>query len=158
MGIYDDKHNKIGEKDCDWYKPEVFQGDETNGQNTLAYTQAVNAQGLCGSSNWRLPTKSELESLVYCSNGKYKTLNADEAGHICDDSASYPFINTYYFPDRNTDAYLSSSPSTLNATRNFYYDRDAWINDVWTVMFSFGDSESSHKSYNGSESSATKNL
>jgi peptidoglycan hydrolase CwlO-like protein len=95
--------------------PEDFIGVENKGQNTEAYTKAVNAQGLCGSSNWRLPTKSELLSLVYCSNDKYKTLGADDYGYICDDSATYPRINTTYFPD-----YISFWSSSPNANYSYH--------------------------------------
>ena len=58
-----------------WFSDEVnggFEGDETgaNGTclltncNTSAYVQAVNAQGLCGFYDWRLPTHHELFSLM----------------------------------------------------------------------------------------------
>ena len=59
-----------------WFSDEVnggFEGDETgaNGTclltncNTSAYVQAVNAQGLCGFYDWRLPTHHELFSLMH---------------------------------------------------------------------------------------------
>ena len=59
-----------------WYSDEVnggFEGDETGANatclltncNTSAYVQAVNAQGLCGFYDWRLPTHHELFSLMH---------------------------------------------------------------------------------------------
>ncbi|GFD67284.1 DUF1566 domain-containing protein [Alteromonas sp. KUL106] len=59
-----------------WFSEEVnggFEGDEAgaNGTclltncNTSAYVQAVNAQGLCGFYDWRLPTHHELFSLMH---------------------------------------------------------------------------------------------
>ena len=59
-----------------WYSEEVnggFEGDQTGlnatclltSCNTSAYVQAVNAQGLCGFYDWRLPTHDELFSLMH---------------------------------------------------------------------------------------------
>ena len=59
-----------------WYSEEVnggFEGDQTGANatclltscNTSAYVQAVNAQGLCGFYDWRLPTHHELFSLMH---------------------------------------------------------------------------------------------
>ena len=59
-----------------WYSDEVnggFEGDETGSNatclltncNTSAYVEAVNAQGLCGFYDWRLPTHHELFSLMH---------------------------------------------------------------------------------------------
>ncbi|MDD5754313.1 MAG: DUF1566 domain-containing protein [Methylococcales bacterium] len=89
-------------------KPEYFVGFESNGQNTLAYTKAVNEQGLCGSSNWRLPTNLELVSLVYCSDGKYETLGVADKGNICKSEIS--LTNITYFPAiTNNTSFWSSS-------------------------------------------------
>ncbi len=44
--------------------------------DTLSYARAVNEQGLCGYSDWRLPTKEELETLVeYSDNPKQATID-----------------------------------------------------------------------------------
>lgn len=59
-----------------WYSDEVnggFEGDESGASatclltncNTSAYVEAVNAQGLCGFYDWRLPTHHELFSLMH---------------------------------------------------------------------------------------------
>ena len=70
-------------------------GYENGGNNTQAFAQAVNAQdngqGLCGHSNWRLPSKQELHSIV--NYGKYN-----------------PAIDTAYFPNTQNNWYWSSSP------------------------------------------------
>ena len=67
-------------------------GDSASYCNTEAFVARVNAAGLCGANNWRLPTREELRSVV----------------HYGKDSK--PRIDTEYFP--NTDAfYWSSSPS-----------------------------------------------
>ncbi|MEI6746298.1 MAG: DUF1566 domain-containing protein [Methylococcaceae bacterium] len=109
------------------YKPEEFIGYENNGQNTEAYTKAVNATGLCGSSNWRLPTNEELKSLVYCSDGKTTTPAKEESGSIeCTGSSAYPAINTTYFDYYDDSYYWSSSPNARNSGR------------VWAVSFDYG--------------------
>lgn len=77
--------------------------------DTYAFTNAVNTQGLCGAKDWRMPTKGELEGLVYCSDNQTKTLGKEESDYICTGSPSRPTINTTYFPDIK-DNYWSSSP------------------------------------------------
>ncbi len=59
-----------------------------------AYATSVNAAGLCGASDWRLPTRRELMSLV-------------------DYSVAYPgpTIDTAWFPNTQQNAFWSSSPS-----------------------------------------------
>ena len=44
--------------------------------DTSSYARAINSQGLCGFSDWRLPTKDELETLVdYNNDPKQATIN-----------------------------------------------------------------------------------
>ncbi|WP_297927272.1 DUF1566 domain-containing protein, partial [uncultured Agitococcus sp.] len=78
-----------------------FEGYVNNGNNTQAFAQAVNAQGLCGHNNWRLPSKEELRSIV--NYGKFN-----------------PAIDSAYFPNTQSDWYWSSSPVA-------YYSGSAWI-------------------------------
>lgn len=61
--------------------------------NTQAYVARVNAAGLCGASDWRLPGVEELQA-------------------IADYSRSDPAIDTGYFPYTLSDWYWSSSPFT----------------------------------------------
>ncbi len=61
--------------------------------NTEAFVTRVNAAGLCGANDWRLPTRAELVGLM----------NLNRAS---------PAIDTNYFPNtRNTGYYWTSSPS-----------------------------------------------
>jgi hypothetical protein len=64
-----------------WYNPDKsLNGGAAGGQNggrctgskcdTYAYVKAVNAKGLCGAGDWRLPTREELLSIV--DNGQFK--------------------------------------------------------------------------------------
>ena len=118
-----------------WYKPIGDNGGNAgytdidgnpncstqNNCNTDAFTNAVNTQGLCGKKDWRMPTKDELKTLVYCSDGKYKTDGS------CTDYASFtrPTINTTYFPN-TSKFYWTSSPYP-------YY-----ISYAWLVNFYYG--------------------
>ena len=85
-----------------WYNPNdaINGGDpgrQTGGNcsgsdcNTHAFVQAVNASGLCGAKDWRLPTKKELLSIVH--NGRSK-----------------PAIDGGYFPNSLPTYYWSGSP------------------------------------------------
>ncbi|AUJ71234.1 Lcl domain-containing protein [Pseudoalteromonas sp. NC201] len=59
--------------------------------NTHAYVERVNTQGLCGVSDWRLPNREELRSII-------------------DYSTTHPAIDTNYFPQTLSGWYWSSSP------------------------------------------------
>ena len=63
------------------------------GSNTYGYVAAVNASGLCGFTDWRLPTAKELQTLV-----NY--------------GVAYPgpTIDTTWFPNTQGSWYCSSSP------------------------------------------------
>jgi hypothetical protein len=85
-----------------WYNPDpttnggdpgVQDGGACEGStcDTLGYAAAVNAQGLCGASDWRLPETEELRSIV----------SYDRYG---------PAIDTNYFPDTRSTWFWSASP------------------------------------------------
>jgi PKD repeat protein len=61
--------------------------------NSVGFKNAVNAAGLCGANDWRLPTPDELQGLV-------------------DYGVAYPgpTIDATWFPNTQGDAYRSSSP------------------------------------------------
>ena len=59
--------------------------------DTHAFVQKVNEQELCGLSDWRLPTRTELLSIVDNSNFK-------------------PAVDTRFFPNTVPAYYWSSSP------------------------------------------------
>ncbi|MEJ2201865.1 MAG: DUF1566 domain-containing protein [Desulfuromonadaceae bacterium] len=65
--------------------------------DTQAYVEAVNAQGLCGGKDWRLPSRKELLSIV--DNGRMS-----------------PAVDSHYFPATKSVEYWSASPyAALNS-------------------------------------------
>jgi hypothetical protein len=103
-----------------WYQPDNsnnggWAGTQNGGSctgsacDTYSYVQAVNAQGLCGTQDWRMPDVNELLSIV-------------------DNSLSYPnpTIDTVYFPNTTMSFVWSSSP---NAGNSGY---------AWHVYFYYG--------------------
>ena len=106
-----------------WYEPDNSKnGGSAGTQNggsctgsacdTQGYVQAVNAQGLCGASDWRMPDRNELLSIV-------------------DNSRFNPAIDTGYFPNTPASLVWSSSPYAYRSNGVwyvfFYYGVDAFI-------------------------------
>ncbi|MCF6217141.1 MAG: DUF1566 domain-containing protein [Gammaproteobacteria bacterium] len=84
--------------------------------STQQYIQYLNKIALCGRSNWRLPKKTELNSL---------TKSRHEEGEAA--------IDSHYFPNTQLGYYWSSTP--------FQYAK----NRTWTVDFSSGFEKSQAK-------------
>lgn len=92
--------------------------------DTYAYTQAVNAQKLCGYSDWRLPERWELRSIV--DHGK----GADRGGshmreQFQENDTNLATVDSDYFPHTATHWYWSATPfaeTPLWAWRVFFYD------------------------------------
>jgi hypothetical protein len=91
--------------------------------NTQAYTARVNSQGLCGATDWRLPKKEELRSIVH-----YGRFN--------------PSIDTNYFPNTMSNWYWSGSPGASGSNLSWFVslsygntdDRDSSSSyHVWLV-------------------------
>lgn len=79
--------------------------------DTTGFVQAVNAQGLCGASDWRMPVRRELQEIV--DYGRY-----------------LPAIDTGYFPNTPSSWFWSVSQGP------YTHATDAW---AWAVLFTHGD-------------------
>ena len=88
--------------------------------NTEAFTARVNAVGLCGAKDWRLPTRLELRSIV-------------------DLSRTRRSIDSNYFPNTRSSSYWSASPvadSSDDAWRLYFYvgyDGSSYRSDSYHV-------------------------
>ncbi|MFW5443867.1 MAG: DUF1566 domain-containing protein [Methylococcaceae bacterium] len=107
--IWEVKTDDGGLRDKDnrytWYEPDnsknggfagIQNGGSCTGSNcdTQSYVQAVNALGLCGMSEWRMPNRNELVSIV--NNARYD-----------------PAIDTNYFSNGLASYFWSSSPNVF---------------------------------------------
>jgi len=126
--IWEVKTDDDGLRDKDWryswYKPEGDNGGNAgyqrdyeysgwckgSGCDTYAFTNAVNAQTLCGANDWRMPTIDELKGIV-----KSGALN--------------PTIDTTYFPNTQSNWFWSSSPNaslSYSAWIVYFYSGDSY--------------------------------
>jgi hypothetical protein len=73
------------------------------GCDTGKYVADINAMGLCGWSDWRLPTQSELVSIVDYGRGN-------------------PRIDTDYFPNTSSSSYWTSSTVSSGSAFTVYFN------------------------------------
>lgn len=109
--IWEVKTNEGGLRDWrhsyTWYNPDsstnggdqgVKNGGSCSGSacDTYSFVQEVNRRGLCGATDWRMPTRVELLSIVH--NG-----------------VAEPSIDTVFFPNTRQAFYWTSSASANNS-------------------------------------------
>ena len=95
-------------KTYQWYNTDTSTnggtvGYENGGNNTQAFTQAINSKALCGYTDWRLPEKQELHSII-----NYGKID--------------PVIDSAYFPNTVSSYYWSSSPVAHNINHAWMVD------------------------------------
>jgi len=128
-----------------WYNPDPatnggITGTQDGGScsggiacDTQGYIAAVNAAGLCGYHDWRLPTRTELLGLV--------DYDIPEPG---------PVIDVAYFTDA-PDLVLACNPDEPGGSTfaGLYWTSSvaAWGSSVWRVNFCTADSAASAESY-----------
>ena len=131
----DNKNGTITHKSTGltWQKCSVRQtwtGDTCSGKaTTMTWNDAMKlSNSFAGYNDWRLPTKEELMTLVFCSDGEY------DLDYSCKNmlNVTNPTIFTTYFPNTQSGWYWSSSP-------------DADYSDAWYVGFDYGFSNDGNK-------------
>jgi len=85
-----------------------------------------------GHNDWRLPTKDELQTLIYCSSGQPTTWN--KTGDKCQGEFQEPTIDTVAFPNTPSSMFFWSSSPDAGIT---YY--------AWFVGFDSGSVYSSFR-------------
>ncbi len=92
-----------------------------------------------GHTDWRVPTKEELQTLVYCSSGRPKTWN--DTGDRCEgdherptiDRAAFPNTPDSYFWSSSPDARLSGFAGSVNFGIGFVYSYLKGNHNQWYV-------------------------
>jgi hypothetical protein len=86
----------------------IGEAKEYTWQSALDMVDVLNCQGGYASyCDWRVPTKEELLTLVYCSSGKPKMWN--DTGKSCQGDYQHPTIHQQAFPNTPTRLFWSSS-------------------------------------------------
>lgn len=86
--------------------------------DTETFVQDVNAQGLCGAKNWRLPSSDELRSLIYCSSNLPQTWNKQAT--FCEGDYQAPTVDLNFFPNTRSAWYSSATAHTLKPDNAWY--------------------------------------
>ena len=105
-------------------------------QATMDAAKLLNGQsGYAGYHDWRVPTKEELKSLIYCSSSQSKNWN--DTNEKCEGSYQRPTIYQPAFPNMPPKWYWSSS----------VYNNDRY--HAWGVYFNDGGVLAIHWGVNG---------
>ena len=86
--------------------------------NSIGYVNSVNASSLCGYTNWRMPTKEELQGIVV--------------------SGNYPTIDTTWFPNTRAYYYWTSSPSVGYSNYAWGVDFSVGVVDYHGNRYDYG--------------------
>ena len=99
------------------YDPNGLRGGH---EDASGYVTELNAQGLCGANDWRLPDAAELQGLVNYG-----------VGH------PGPVIDASYFPDTLSDAYWSGTPyaKSIRSAWVVYFDDGRVFDDARRTAF-----------------------
>lgn len=111
-------------------KPDKYEWQQANGLHS----------DFAGHSDWRLPTRFELETLVYCSSGKDKGRDGEAKQfdlNGCAGKHQWPTIVQTAFPNTADTLYWSASPDSSDT------------GNAWFVYFGDGESYYGYRYYYG---------
>ena len=89
-------------------------------QAALDAANTLRMGSYAGYRGWRVPTREELLTLIYCSSGRPKTWN--DTGKPCEGDYERPTIYQSAFPNTPPISYWSSSPFVPYAAWNVFFD------------------------------------
>ena len=89
-------------------------------QAALDAANTLRMGSYAGYRDWRVPTREELLTLIYCSSGRPKTWN--DTGKSCEGDYERPTIYQSAFPDTPPISYWSASPFVPYAAWNVFFD------------------------------------
>lgn len=125
--IYDSKRNLT------WMRCSLGQAwdgetctGEAKGYSWDAGTEAALKLTFAGKNDWRLPTKDELNGLVYCGNGVRGELNNFGTGGKCEGSYKSPTIVQAAFPNTPAAFFWTSTPHADSS------------GNAWYIYFNYG--------------------
>jgi hypothetical protein len=115
---------------------QYWQGSDCLG-NAANYTwdQAMNSPkqvDYAGYNDWRVPTREELKTLVYCSSGKTQSVS-DEGLSACAGEYASPTIVKAVFPE--TPAWFWSSSPYANSSSYAWYVFFGYGYDDWSYKY-----------------------
>lgn len=84
-------------------------------QEALNAAEVLNQRGYARQQNWRVPTKEELQTLIYSSSGLPSMWN--DTGEPCQEPYRHPTIYQPAFPNTPSSWYWSSSDHADNSSR-----------------------------------------
>ncbi len=97
----------------------VGEAETYNWQAALDAADTLNRQGgYAGRQDWRVPTREELLTLIYCSSGQPTTWN--NKGKSCEGDYERPTIYQSAFPNTQPIWYWSASPFAFIAGNAWY--------------------------------------
>lgn len=94
--------------------------------DTEKFTSDVNAAGLCGAIDWRMPQVKELEGIVDFGRGS-------------------PAIDPTYFP--NTTRYVYTTDFNYWSGSHYVDGSNYYANYAWRVNFNYGDASDLYRGH-----------
>lgn len=119
---------------------QTWTGETCSGEaKTMTWDDAMKLSNrFAGYNDWRLPTREELKTLVFCSDGEYDS-NSD---WICTNNlkVTHPTINSLYFPNTQSYSYWSS----LTFSSSSALSSKAWFVHFFSGNYRYGDKDDNY--------------